>query len=178
MESRKLELADIAMYLPYGLKVKLSQKGIFNLDEEYPDSTIHNATYKITDMILGENPEIQIQDIKRDFSIGYIEIDEVLPVLRPMSDLIKPMTHPDVNDGEEFMPLTFLTKEITNHDVSLINEWNLYDDHIWVHYEYDGGKKESCLINFFIYALPLFNQLHFDYNSLIEQGLAIDINTL
>lgn len=81
MMKRELTLADIAGYLPHGLKV-----------------IYKNARhYGVFDIEIG----------KRRTSDGlcyYLEENE-LPVLRPMSDLCEEITERGYNDGKPFVPV-------------------------------------------------------------------------
>lgn len=83
---------------------------------------------------------------------------DTLPILRPLSDLTKEI---DVN-GEKFVPINKFNRESRQQlekELSITNA-NLICDFL----NYEIIKK---LISW-----------HFDIHGLIEQGLAIDINTL
>lgn len=81
----------------------------------------------------------------------YVEINEFKPILRPLSDLTKEIK---IN-GETFVPIDALG-------------WNSYENII---------KKGICDSVGYQYMIKLF-EWHFDVFGLIEQNLAIDINTL
>lgn len=106
---KTLELKDICGYLPYGLKF---------LSDYF--STPHEIV------------SIDLTDNTADFSnnCGYTNksLGEVKPILRPMSDLTKEITH----RGEKFVPLLALDKlncfPISDTDKALryydkLNEW-------------------------------------------------------
>jgi hypothetical protein len=68
------------------IKVKLNQNGVFNLDEEYPQS--HNEVCDITDILRsGDSFEYEISD--SNISYGFIEINKFDLICRPLSDLTK-----------------------------------------------------------------------------------------
>ncbi len=96
-------------------------------------------------------------------SIGKVEYHNLKPILHPLSDLTKEI---EVN-GERFVPIEKLYYlDILHYDISLSEFINLdvVADHIFS--------------NQFI---KLYNKLcewHFDIFGLIENNLAIDINTL
>ena len=148
MKARKLELKDIAGYLPYGLKVM-----------EYVFNEIHTIELDIIDNLF---------------------LNEVKPILRPLSDLYKTITH----NGKEIVPIVELAKISTGS-----NSWELKyncaiigDDSI---FDYDKEKGFIEIINRCpqnVYRqYQLFDYLHelkIDYRGLIDAGLAIDVNTL
>ncbi len=88
---------------------------------------------------------------------------EIKPILRPLSYLTKEI---EVN-GKKFVPLTELLN-ISNFDVSKMSwEEQLDYGHIYC---------DLSFINF--YDLQLLLEWHFDVFGLIDENLAIDINTL
>ena len=170
---RKLELKDIAGYLPYGLQMKLSNKVVWfpNLNERAKAKGC-DATLTI--------------DLLADIKSGtYKGMADFIPVLRPLSDRYRPITH----NGKEIVPIVELAKIAYPY----INCWI-----------YDGYKKATAPIcyefwyekefNYFCASIPytngiesprnqyrLFDYLHelkIDYRGLIDVGLAIDCNTL
>lgn len=92
----KLTFADIAGYLPYGLKVQ---------DEDQDIWTIRQ---------LGNVDPCRDGDVGLVSDDGHYEqytyIDDIELVLRPMSDLYKEITDKDYNDGKPFVPLVELAK--------------------------------------------------------------------
>lgn len=79
--------------------------------------------------------------------------EQMKPVLRPLSDLTKEILH----NGEKFVPLQYLQINI---------DW----------YNLEQWKSDHKLMN-----VEEYNNLlswHFDVFGLIEQGLAIDFNTI
>ena len=144
----KLELKHVAPYLPYGLAFIC-----FDVEskefEELPLVSINLAN---------EELEIGGMDIPIDelpYPIGL----EIKPILRPLSDLTKEI---EVN-GEKFVPRV---KMGLIHDVSGNNIFN-----------YRTGERINIL-SLPYYKIEYLFEWHFDVFGLIEQGLAIDINTL
>ena len=90
-------------------------------------------------------------------------INTVLPILHPLSDLTKPITH----KGETFVPIHRLLKN-SCFDLSLMSEKEIF--------EYGDDYKTTELIH--LYELLLYLEWHFDIANLIESGDAIDVNTL
>lgn len=89
--------------LPYGLKHQLTEKGMFNLDEEYPRS--HNNCMTI---IGTSGNEYDLSD--DNWGVGYIEIDEFKPIIRHIDTLTKECVQADYNDGKPFIPIVELAK--------------------------------------------------------------------
>ena len=93
-------------------------------------------------------------------------LDNGKPILRPLSDLTKPIKVEGYNDGKEFVPM----KELLDN----------YGK---------GGEYEQSILKaisskgHFIMTMPyasmqLLFEWHFDVFGLIKEDLAIDINTL
>lgn len=99
---RKLEFKHIAPYLQHNLKVKLSDIGIFNLDSEYGHATDVYGCFNINNIIFSKEVDIEIEN-DSGYSIGYIEIDEIKPILRPLPQLLEEIEC----NGETFTPLDF-----------------------------------------------------------------------
>jgi hypothetical protein len=125
----------MAFSLPYGLKCKeLGLNEIF---------TLNPKLYSLIELL--------------NWSNAY------QPLLRPLSDLNKPIEH----KGEKFIPLHKLL-EVSNFDLSKMSEREITG--------YMGMLSTPYLIN--ICDLPLYLQWHFDLFGGIESGEAIDVNTL
>ena len=125
----KLELKHLAPYLPYGLKVK------------------HESN--ITMLMTCERKQGDFLAIESVIH-GYGK-----PILRPLSDLTKEITH----NGENFVPIE------EYHYLRFEEISNYKSGGIWLNH-----------IHFREYNVLI--ELHFDVFGLIEKGLAIDINTL
>tara|TARA_R110000772_G_C13017270_1_gene410128 strand:- start:55 stop:450 length:396 start_codon:yes stop_codon:yes gene_type:complete len=129
----KLELKHLAPYLPYGLKY---------------NNIKNNNTYTMRSI----STEINMVD----FGWGdAMELNEVKPILRPLSDLTKEIKH----DGDKFTPCT---------------------DYYYLKDELEElSTLDSSYIRYTRYnVVKVLFELHFDVFGLIEKGLAIDINTL
>lgn len=137
---KTLELKDICGYLPYGLKF---------LSDYF--STPHEIV------------SIDLTDNTADFSnnCGYTNksLGEVKPILCPMSDLTKEITH----RGEKFVPLGVLNNR--GHFIEFDTAGLLYTV---------GG----CMDSDWLMVFDKFHEWMFDYRGLISAGLAIDVNTL
>ena len=122
------------------------------------------------------------------------------PILRPLSDLTKPIEH----NGETFVPIVELAKiaEIENSDTKATLSKLIGNDNLWgvrfnvendddydkfVVFGYDTifgfgvHYRPSMTINFVKNQIDLWLKLvewHFDIAGLIEKGEAINVNTL
>ena len=134
----KLELKHLTPYLPYKLGFMLSDIGIFNIDSEYQKPSEAYEKLKLTNILISDRIEVELEH-ENGWSIGFIELEEIKPILRPLSDL------------EEFSPAiyNYLVKNCENYVVRLQQiDYNVLIEN------------------------------HFDVFKLIENGLAIDINSL
>jgi hypothetical protein len=125
----KLELKHLAPYLPYGLKNK-------------------RAFYKprVIDGIVGN---------KIYFGDTVLFINQIEPILRPLSDLNKVIEH----NKEDFIPCIEY-----NYIREYLEELSTLDHTYIKHVKYK--------------VIIVLLELHFDIFGLIEKGLAIDINKL
>ena len=138
----KLELKHLAGYLPYGLKLeRINYK-----NERFKQLTAYDLC-----------PDGEIENIK--------------PILRPLSDLIKKI---EVN-GEKFVPIERLDNNFRPNSKDLnicmfANELSI---------DIDTQDYSQCidLADGFRITQRLL-EWHFDIYGLIENGLAIDINTI
>jgi hypothetical protein len=164
-----LELKHIAPYLPYGLKCQIG--GYVNRE------------------ILGYR-----RDAKGDVKLlcndstdrgmkAYYHIDCCKPILRPMSELTKPLpdcTIPIVGlakiaaeywgvdfEVDKISPFGAGVRSIDGHEFGFTGlEFYFLDD-----------EEDPIEINQLTYFQYLFEH-HFDVYGLIDEGLAIDINTI
>lgn len=110
--------------------------------------------------ILGKHPEGDICWIDLAFVAKHgIELCNYRPVLRPMSDLTKEITH----RGEKFVPLDVFNDR--GHFIEFDAAGLLYTV---------GG----CMDSDWLMVFDKFHEWMFDYRGLISAGLAIDVNTL
>jgi hypothetical protein len=144
-----LEIKHLAPYLPYMLKCKIK-----NGEEILIDTlqAIYNSSIR---------PECTFYNIIESQQ-GF---DFVKPILRPLSDLSKEI---EVN-GEKFVPIKKLLNQVGfNYPIECYNqdmEWVLNDG-----YRALGEMPHR--------KVQLLFECHFDVFGLIENDLAIDINTL
>jgi len=142
MSNEKLELRHLAPYLPFGLEVNCLMgrfvcSGLYNR---------HGWDYIIFD--------------------GLTKSDDLLvnvkPLLRPLSDLTKEITH----NGETFVPIEWLKE---NKNVELLN--GVYPDgtkRVW------NDRTMTTNIRFFEYCIvEKLIEWHFDIFGLIPKNLAL-----
>lgn len=123
--------------------------------------------------------------VNYDFMVWEVMNKSIKPVLRPLSDLVKEI---DIR-GKKFIPLVELKKSGTDLNELRFKEYENCFSVI------DNGEHELCLYldtkSFHKYyrgedrsninQIELHNKLlewHFDIYGLIEEGEAIDINTI
>lgn len=82
----KLLPEHIAGYLPNGLKCKLSQIGIFNIDAEYSKPKECYDELKIINISISGIMEFELEH-KNGWGIGLIGINEFKPLLKPLKSL-------------------------------------------------------------------------------------------
>lgn len=169
----KLELKHLAPYLPYGLKAKLSQEGVFNLDSEYRNEYAYSIC-TVTDFTtyskdLGGSMKV---DKSKDYRFDFDSLSEIDIILRPLSDLTKEIKYKLSTyafiDLFEIGDCDGCVFEFEHGNIKTIKalediaKYNSYSD-----------------INYLPYAVVnMMFEYHFDIFGLIDQGLAIDINTL
>jgi hypothetical protein len=124
---KKLELKHIAAYLPYG--VKALKRDMFPPNE-----------YKVT--------------VMKGLRLFMLSQDEKI-ILRPLSDLTKPITH----NGENFVPM----EKLRETDAKSFEFYSLFGTEVPDRIPYN--------------LLVLLHEWHFDVYSLIPD-CAIDMNTL
>ncbi len=192
----KLESKDIAGYLPYRLKAVRKKTdfmdeliidiiGVSDIDGRYPPEIYNNKEIDGFSIFYRQGEYISGNNLAKYF----------IPILRPMSDLYKPCL------GNGKIPIVELAK------IAVLNQNNC-DDLCWEidrsyeyvtaikrEYRYCFGydnigtfwiNKEDIYDKYYTdidinSQLELFQKLyewHFDIHGLIEQGLAIDINTV
>ena len=135
----KLELKHIAPYLPYGLK--------FRNGKEF-------------DVVTGIDNNTVIS-LFRGHLANFTSIEEIKPILRPLSDLTKEI---EVN-GTKYESVEHYFEEIYYTQTFHKQVKSIIQDERWINH------CEYILVEF------LFEH-HFDVFGLIPQGLAIDFNTL
>lgn len=144
----KLELKHLTPYLPYGLKAEM-----INYKKDYVG--------KQYDKIIGIHGWSKNKDWCCLTDGGSKpSLNDIKPILRPLSDLTNDI---EVN-GEKFVPIVNLNTQGYNMD---------FDDE----FTFEDFIKSNILNNSYGFIDSLI-KWHFDVFGLIENGLAIDINTL
>jgi hypothetical protein len=188
----ELELKHLAGYLPYGLKCHCL--GLYVEDEE-------ENPIPLEVIICGlSNHCVEILGIKKTVTECFF-INDVLPLLRPLSSLIKEIEV----DGKRFVPMVELA-DIAYCDISDKNyktaqdensigvSFNIENDenefthqvfaysfttkHFGRHLRITPHQKHLAEVEFVLHQLELFEKLHewhFDIYGLIDKGLAIAI---
>jgi hypothetical protein len=161
---RKLELKDIVGYLPYDLQYwipEIKSNGVLSFD---------NIRGILADVLY---PDAEVHVYKPYF------------LLRPMSDLIKPIIVKGYNDDKAFVPLEVLSYTLFGAVGLIIDQKMCFgyrnkDTFYWDENDFTVNYHDSDdYINVsFLEVYDLLDQWHFDYRNLIAEGLAIDINTL
>jgi len=165
---KKLELKDIARYLPYIVK------GYF---------------FKNIDLVTGICVE---HNIISSLNCGNVEIKNFKPILRPLSDLYCTITH----NGIKIVPAIEIAKMCDNGhnhtDSKVCTYFGLIviatikcDDveKISIYYNEDGISSikmswDNVMMATYHKIVNLLHELKIDYRGLINAGLAIDANTL
>ena len=182
----ELELKDIYKYLPFGLNC-----GLMGEHDEETEQPILFELYSLC------SDNVIVLEGKDELNCQY---EDLFPILRPMSDLIKPITV----DGETFVPIEGLIKiafsKETEH-FEIEKKYGSSSSAIAAEWTFSIKSKYRFVYSFGLFfcyignnlnpygetEIPFYNQellfdflysLHFDVNGLIEKGLAIDINTL
>ena len=185
---KTLTLEHLAPYLPYGLKFIDSKGTIFEMDGLFKDLAIH---FKETNRL--------------DY---FHFCPQIKPILRPLSDLAKEIEHNGekfvpIVELAKIHGVEFDIKQIKNEFNTIVcySEITLHptDNTPFARDFFELDLEDCCFdFGFEIFGidatdiietsffpvrnqLKLFNklfELHFDVFGLIEQGLAIDINTL
>ena len=151
----KIELKHLAPYLPYGLKIRCFRKG----EKLFLEDII--LTGEILDYILSE-------DANR---YNYHK-----PILRNLSDLTKEIER----NGEKFIPIYKLW-ELAGFEIG--RGQYIEETPNFIKTSNLGTAQEFRISTFDILSsnynvIQKLLEWHFDIFGLIEQGLAIDLNTL
>jgi hypothetical protein len=134
----KLELKHLSSYLPYGLKIKGNTHGDIEV--------LHGL----------KGGAVFIESSKSQYA--WCDIDEVKPILRPLSDL-----------GDYFKTVIETDDEVRE----ILGNNFLFRFDIWI------DVLKTCDYNFYSYAIfELFCKHHFDVYGLIEKGIAISIQNV
>ena len=158
---RELTLHELSAYLPWGVNVRLSREGRFNLDGEYVNEHANKigpirsyAVYQI-DGKFDVSGEFYVTE---KYSFDFDSISEIELLIRPLSDLTSEITH----NGETFIPIEKLgyTSVLPNPIPMLL----------------DDLVNRPRLHPYWLIEQLL--EWHFDIFGLIQDNLAIDIKTI
>lgn len=157
----KLELKHLAGYLPYGLKAEFADY------DDIEDTEI----LTVLSLEIGSEEDF----IVNQYSSFFFQFK---PILRPLSDLTKEIK---VN-GEKFVPIDVIGEDIDLNlcDNDYVSDWdekggnflNYIDE--FIQRVYNNHHLDFMPFGFIQKLL----EWHFDIYGLIENGLAIDINTI
>lgn len=144
----KLELKHIAPYLPYGVHIKHNEGAKLIICGAFKK---YNADDFFIYSLLNWDKDVKSTDAK--------------PILRPLSDLTKEIEH----NGKKFVPIEKINEVDGEYQI------RVEDGVMWF--------CDSCDLELFevMRCSALVEKLfdwHFDVFGLIDNGLAIDINTL
>jgi hypothetical protein len=175
---RLLELKDIAGYLPYGLNYQwtnMKSVRLISMTDEVDYGSQHSLST----------------------AWEWMKHGQARPILRPMSDLTKEITH----RGETFVPMVEIGKllgydNLKKYEIDGVVEYGFetrYADDaqgyifgwhqasqsfgIWYdEIDEDLPSVERLVMN--VCAFDKLSEWMFDYRGLIPVGLAVDVNTL
>lgn len=193
MENRKLELKDIVGYLPYNMLFKEEKDGtILRMDSIESKSSYQVWACQKWIRGLGKDssdinhPYLSI----RNCSGQGFKLNKIKPILHPMSDLTNYIVVKGYNNDEEFIPLIELAKFDTGYEgvkYELERDPNPEYADYYVKITMDDADS-SCIyyslnsdlryMSASLWEFDLLNQWMFDYRGLINDGLAININTI
>jgi hypothetical protein len=158
----KLTIKELAPYLPYGLKVWTMAKA--ETEKGKPMRQMYGVLHGVYSEYGDETSVIFRED---DTIIDY-KLNEIKPVLRPLFDIAKTI---EVK-GEKIRTDEKIIEQHPNcpHFKYLFME-ELHVRHHWMKQDLSTSFIENSCFSALI-------ELHFDVFGLIEQELAIDINSL
>jgi len=156
----KLELKHLSPYLPYGLN---------GIDSEHND-----LEFKLEGFVVDVHQENALNPVwyyrgDRSYISPRNNYEAVKPIMRHLSDLLD-----DINFKQllvdELISENFRTIYDSGSDMLTLKTSTGYSEIIYMH----GELCDECTV--MIYKFMCKN--HYDFNGLIDAGLAIDINTL
>lgn len=166
---KKLTIKELAPYLPFDLY-------FIRYERECVDKTATN--------IIWSEYKVPVRTQLNAVNLNGFEYDNSKPILRPLSDLTKEI---EVN-GEKFVPMIKLVSpDGKEWDLMKVVEYNpfpkLGGDRKYYKVEHDSLGEIISINPNNVLVLPynlvqyLF-EWHFDVFGLIEQGLAINLNSI
>ena len=193
MKKRKLELKDIVSYLPYGMLFQ-EQRDHAVLRMDSIESRNCHEIWAIQKYLRGLGKDVN--DINypylsaKNCSGQGFRLGDIKPIIHPVSDMTKSIKVEGYNNGKEFIPMVELAKKsnvvVFEYSLEIIksvpNCIKIGDGYI-LQYLGDSfmcldkdNAEYSSIDN--VHLFDLLNQWLFDYRELIDDGLAIDINTI
>jgi len=161
----KIELKHLAGYElgNKGIKVIINEDGLRELWDIECDNSYLTEPYYIKSIDY-DLKVLQLVSVKNEnYSLDEIELEWINLICFPLSDLIKEI---EVNIGK-FVPLIELLR-LSNFDVSRMKtKEQLEFEQVFCNMDFISFKDAQKLLEW-----------HFDIYGLIENNLAIDINTL
>lgn len=157
---KTLEFKYLALYLPHELRGKIVMR----------NGNLSGEMHITFEMLIGSDME-DIPTVNRGkIHVWNKDKYQIKPILRPLSDLTKEIEH----NGKKFVPIEKLKKDLT-HLNDKYPDWGLGKD-----LSLRVLSSEAFCFDFeeyFQIVQKLF-EWHFDIHELIDEGLAIDINTI
>lgn len=115
----KLTIEHLSAYLPWGLELLIEKDIVIEPTMFFDElDTIESGIVNLAGINHGTSYLDNCVLYKREEADGYVQLENVKPILRPLSDLTKEI---EVN-GENFVPIEFIGQMIDKNYV------NLYDD--------------------------------------------------
>lgn len=169
----KIELKHLAPYLPYGLKlfieheVRIDATSVFDSDDIIETGVITMSGVNYENSFF---PSCVLY-LRPGESDGYLEVSNIKPILRPLSDLTKEIEH----NGEKIVLFDYIV-ELCAEYASRFPNRKIRDNsaNAWSIVDYFKSK----ILSFSYSSVQILLEYHFDVYSLIPAGLAIDINQL
>jgi len=192
MKKRKLRLKDIVGYFPYGMLFQ-EQKGRTVLRMDSIESRNRYEIWATQKYIKDFGKDIN------DINYSYLsakncivqgfKLNKIRPLLRPMSDLFNTIVVKGYKKDKPFIPLIELAKyDSGNEGIKYTLERSPDPDDAGWYVKASIENNECTYIYTFnrdiryqytsLWELDFLNQWMFDYSSLINDNLAININTI
>lgn len=163
-----LKFEEIADYLPYKVPFKLNEKGIFNLDCEYGVPYEAHQEMFLQNLTFGsDGVEVEIHSDETNWGVGFVGLDEVKLVLKKAEDLTR----------EEFIEIGVALAPAPKNVEEIEKERNVVfrndDRDEGYGRDFLGAQDYSWVFGSMNWNVKsVLSKLHFDYNNLIDRGLA------
>lgn len=176
MEDKKLLEVAICGYLPYGLNVRLSRVGKFNLDSGYPNEH-SNKIGKVKFWAFDKDGFNGSFDVANNYGFEFDGLDEIEILLNPIECLTKPIKVEGYNDGKEFVPIEWLVENVNRNLRFSDNRFMDHDDGKdtnVLHYSFYDVFSEVVNIDEILELTNKLLEWHIDIYGLIAKGWAGD----